>query len=342
VHQEGDTVHLNAWIVMPGGGFDKDSPYRVKVNSNQALLPPEVVGKPVATPAGPNGSPIGFRIRVQVKEGTDPTNRASQPSETTTYPVYDPASVFHQPVINGYWGLTTAGRAYAVLRAEDGDGEVDRRIDHRPGDAVGIVDRVENGGATIEDQALRSKILTFFVDRAPTLRRSDPNFRPRQGEVFTAITGGRTLTLNMPADDVDQLDPNAGNNRVGGTPPYPPITRRKIAILGKLAGNPAKDTCYVSPVDFSCANCVVVTIPDYIATGNFTMRIRLCDCAQCDDLRWPSQCPFSSPEASPGQGRCVDTDIPCRLTVPEPAAIIGSNGTTQRPGSPTDSGRRQQ
>lgn len=335
--QEGDTVHLNSWVVFPSGGFDRDSPYRVNVNV--PLLPDPLKGLPVTTPTGPNGSPIGFRIKVQVKEGTDPTNRAGQPSETTTYPVIDPASVIHQPVVNGYWGLTTAGRAYAVIRAEDGDGTVDRRIDQRPGDGVGVADRVDAGGGTAEDRALRSKILTFYVDKAPTLRRTDPLFRPRVNEVFAA----RTITLNIPADDVDQLDPTAGGfNRVGGTPAYAPILRRKIAILGKYSADPTKDTCYVDPGEFNAANNIAITIPLYIASGNITVRIRLCDCAQCDDLIWPSQCPFAQQEVSPGQGRCVDTDIPARLTAAEPSGIIGNNDATQRPGSPSDSGRRQQ
>jgi hypothetical protein len=339
VKQEGDTVELNSWVVMPGGGFDQDSPYRVKVN--QALLPPEVTGYPVTTATGPNGSPIGFRIQIKVRDGTDPTNRFEEPTETTTYPWYDPASVFHQPVVNGYWGLTTAGRAYAVLRAEDGDGEVDRRVDQSPGGAGGIVDRVENGGATAEDIALRSKILTFYVDKAPTLRRSDPTFRPRNNEVYTAATGGRTILLNIPADDVDPFDPTKGFVAVGGTPGLSPILRRKIAILGKLTGAPTKDTCYVEANEFSAPNPIQITIPDWIATGNITIRIRLCDCEQCDDLHWPSQCPFSAPEASPSQGRCVDTDIPAHLNVPEPASVIGGNDMTQRPGSPSDPGRRQ-
>jgi hypothetical protein len=244
-------------------------------------------------------------------------------------------------VVNGYWGLTTAGRAYAVLRAEDGDGEVDRRVDQSPGGAGGIVDRVENGGATAEDIALRSKILTFYVDKAPTLRRSDPTFRPRNNEVYTAATGGRTILLNIPADDVDPFDPTKGFVAVGGTPGLSPILRRKIAILGKLTGAPTKDTCYVEANEFSAPNPIQITIPDWIATGNITIRIRLCDCEQCDDLHWPSQCPFSAPEASPSQGRCVDTDIPAHLNVPEPASVIGGNDMTQRPGSPSDPGRRQ-
>jgi hypothetical protein len=346
--EEGDTVHLNSWVVLPAGGFDQDSPYSVKVNLplmatsdhfKHLVIPPQ----PVTTPSGPNGSPIGFRIQVKVKEGTDPTNRAGEPSETTTYPVYDPASVFHQPVINGYWGLTTAGKAYAVVRAEDGNGEVDRRIDHQPGGAIGVADRVDNGGASDEDRALRSKILTFYVDKAPTLRQRDPAFHPRTNETWAS----RTLQLNnlfILSDDVDPFDPAKGAVAVGGLPPgQPPILRFKIAILGKLTGDPTRDTCFVGAPDGynSPGAAVPFVIPPYIATGNITVRIRICDCAQCDDLRWPSQCPFASPEATPGGGRCAETDIPVHLTAPEPASIIGTNGSTQRPGSPSDPGRRQ-
>ena len=342
-----DTVHMNSWVVFPSGGFDPDSPYAVNVN--EALLPAPLVGLPVTKPTGPNGSPIGFRIRVQVKEGTDAGNRAGQPSEATTYPWFDPASVFHQPVVNGYWGLNTAGKAYAVTRAVDGNNEVDRRIDHRPGDAVGTADRADAynpGGplpAPTADLELRSKIITFYVDKAPTLRKTDPNFKPKPNG--TTVFTSRTVLLFIPADDVDQYDPNSGINRVGGTPSYAPILRRKIAILGKLTGSPAKDTCYVDPGEvnggYSHPENITFTIPPYIAPGAITMRIRLCDCQQCDDIHWPSQCPFSNFEASPGQGRCVDTDIPARLTVPEPATILGGNDATQRPGSPSEKGRKQ-
>ena len=337
LHQEGDTVHLNSWVIMPTGGFDRDSPYRVKVNV--PLLTPDLVGRPVTTASGPNGSPIGFRIVIKVREGTDPANRLGQPSETTTYPVMDPASVFHNPVTNGYWGLTSAGKAYAVVYAEDGDGTVDRRVDQRPGGPAGIVDRVDGGGATSADIALRSKVMSFYVDRIPRLLRTQSGFSPVANQLLP-----RTVSFNLPADDVDQLDPKAPFNRVGGTPTYPPILRRKIAIFGKLAGDPAKDTCYVVPGEFNANSTGSIVIPAFIAAGNITVRIRLCDCLECDDRVWPSRCPFVAPEPNPAQGRCFDTDINCRLAAPEPAGITtgGGNDSTQRPGSPSDSGRRQQ
>src|SRR5262249_44260277 len=62
VRQEGDTVHLNSWVVFPAGGFDRDSPYNVRVNT---LLDTIATRHhyPVLTPGGPNGSPVAFRVR---------------------------------------------------------------------------------------------------------------------------------------------------------------------------------------------------------------------------------------------------------------------------------------
>ena len=333
LHTENDTVHMNSWVMFPTGGFDRDSPYSVKVNT-ELLKDSLLIGTPVLTPGIANGSPIGFRIRVPVKNSADLVN---QPSETTTYPVYDAASVFHQPVISGYVGLNTAGRAYAEIRAEDGNGTVDRRIDQRPGGSAGIVDRVEHGGANSQDVALRSKIMTFYVNKVPRLSTRDLSFRPRVNEQIT-----RSPIFNMPATDVDQFDPTAALNKVGGTPSYGPILRRKIAILGK---DPAtnRDTCYIVPIEFNSATNIAFSIPqDRIAPGNIVVRIRLCDCADCDTRPGTATCPFVGREGTPSYGSCVDTDIPCRLTGPEPSGVVGAAGqATQRPGSPNESGRRQ-
>lgn len=332
LRQEEDTVHLNSWIIIPAGGFDRDSPYAVKVNV--PLLPDSLKGFPVYTPGTPNGSPVGFRIRVQVK---DKSGNISQPSETTTYPVVDPASVFHQPVVNGYWGLTTSGRAYAVIRAEDGDGTVDRRVDHQAGDAVGIADRVDAGGGSAEDRALRSKVLTFYVNHAPVLASVNPVRN-------ASIT--RTTIFHIGANDDDWLDPTRFN-KVGGSPPdYGQIIRFKLALLGKLAGT-TRDTCYIETAEFT--NNVPIQlngalgIPAWIAPGPVTLRVRVCDCSQCDAQPGTSTCPFVGHEVSPAQGVCVDTDIRYTLLGPEPASILGdNNGTTPRPpGSTTDPGRRQ-
>ena len=340
VRSENDTVHLNSWIIVPAGGFDKDSPYAAHVNV--PLLPDSLKGFAVYTPGPPNGSPIGFRIQVKVK---DTGGSVSLPSETTTYPWVDPASVFHQPVVNGYQGLTTAGRAYAVIRAEDGDGTVDRRVDHQPGDAVGIADRVDAGGGSDVDKALRSKVLTFYVNHAPLFIRS-AQFYPRPGVTLPRIiTSSPGSAWNLPATDDDWLDPTRFN-KVGGTPPdYGQILRVKIAILGKVAGT-SRDTCFIGP-EYNyplAAGQILFTIPNYLAQGPVTVHLRLCDCSQCDSRGPTATCPFPSPEVSPAQGTCVDTDIPCQLGPPvSPEGVVGDNhGTTPRPtGSTNEPGRRQ-
>lgn len=338
LRQEGDTVNMNSWLIFPSGGFDRDSPYRVQVKADYN---PALNGLPVTTPGPANGSPIGFRIQVNIKEGTKSSNRVDQPSETTTYPVMDRDSYSINPTINGYWGVTSAGKAYALVRAQDGDGAVDRRVDQRPGGAAGIVDRVDAGLGSPEDISLRSKILTFFVDRAPSLNRAaGSNFVPATN---AAITNRTITSWNMPATDVDQYDPNnASQNKPGATPGYGAILRRKLAILGKLAGSGGtKDTCYVVPNAFLAANNIGFRIPDYIATGNITLRVRLCDCLECDDLDWPAACGRDVNVTEPrlNTGRCVETDIPLRLTAAEPASIV--EPATAQPNSPQGQGRRQ-
>ena len=310
LRHEGDTVHLNSWVILPSGGSDPDSPYGVRVNT--ALLPPGPLrGSVVLRPSGPNGSPIGFRLRIQQK---DASGQILRPSETTTYPAFDPTSVFHFPVINGYWGLTWAGKAYAVVRAEDGDGTVDRRVDQQPGDAVGIADRVDAGGGSAEDRALRSKILTFYVNHPPVLDREQSQFRPLPNQAFPSRVLRPGLDLNLLASDDDPLDP-LFINPVGGTPPYPPILRRKVAILGKYALDPTRDTCYVA--SSSSIPNPAVTIPSWIASGNITILVRLCDCDLCDVLPAPPTCSeFAGHEPFASMGTCVDTAIPCRLNAP--------------------------
>jgi hypothetical protein len=311
IRQEGDTVHLNSYVVFPGGGFDQDSPYAVNVNT--ALLPDTLRGKPVLTRGPANGSPVGFRVRVQTK---DATGTITQPSETTTFPVFDPASVFHYPIISGYWALTSVGKAYAVLRAVDGDGAVDRSVDQQLGGAVGVADRVDAGRGSAEDIALRAKVLTFYVNHPPVLLRDSPAFRPLPNQAFST----RFIHLDPVATDDDWLDPTIINPAGGPPANYGAILRWKVAVLGKLAGT-NQDTCYVEPSEFTSPNTVQLTIPPWIAAGSITLRIRVCDCLQCDVTPGSRTCPFAGRESSPQQGNCTDTDIPCQLTAPGPGAL---------------------
>src|SRR5207247_2606577 len=113
-----------------------------------------------------------------------------------------------------------------VARAVDGDGTVDRRVDQQPNDAVGIADRVDAGGGSAEDLALRSKILTFYVNHPPRLIRN--GLRPTIGLAIS----NRAVTFNVPADDDDPLDPSNPYNIVGGRGATAVLVRRKLAIIG--------------------------------------------------------------------------------------------------------------
>jgi len=157
---EGDTVHLNAWVVLSNGGFDRDSRYVPSVDANDPALPPGFAGQPdvfsVLLPQGLLGSPTGFRsfVPVMLADGT-----LLRPSETTTYPDFMPTSVFRDPHLAGYWRATYPGRAYAVAMAVDAEGLVGRLA----GDPVEIVSRVDAGGGTPAERSERRQILTFFV-----------------------------------------------------------------------------------------------------------------------------------------------------------------------------------
>jgi hypothetical protein len=77
-----------------------------------------------------------------------------------------------------------------------------------------------------------------------------------------------------------------------------------------------KDSCFIVPGEFVHPSPISFTIPDWISTGDITVRIRLCDCLECDVLPGTSTCPFAGREVNPGQGRCVEVDIPCRVAAP--------------------------
>jgi hypothetical protein len=122
-------------------------------------------------------------------------------------------------------------------------------------------------------------------------------------------------------DPFDALAHFESNSHVGG-PIDTPILRRRLAILGKLASDLSRDTCYVVAGDFNSAP-VAITIPDWIANGPITLLVRLCDCFSCDVRPGPGACPaFAGFELRPTFGSCVDTSIPCQLSVPGPAAML--------------------
>lgn len=164
--REGDSVHLDSWLVFINGGYDKDSPYRPLVSPDDPALPPGFAADPLSYPLlhdlGLVGSPIGFRLQWMVKL---PDGIQAIGPQSSMYPNFDPFSVFRFPDVAGYYRPYLEGRAYVVVRAEDSDGLRDGSI--LINEIVGLVDRVDAGGGTPQERLLRRKILTFFVGSSP-------------------------------------------------------------------------------------------------------------------------------------------------------------------------------
>jgi len=162
---EGDAVHQGAWIVFVNGGYDKDSEYRPLVDPSDPALPPDFSSNPAAYPVlqdlGLVGSPIGFRAGASIKRADG--SRVVQ-AFSSTYPNFDPLSVFRLPQVMGYWRADLPGKVYLVTRAVDSDGSVSTS----PASPIDLADLVDSGGGTPEQRLERRKILTFQVRPAPT------------------------------------------------------------------------------------------------------------------------------------------------------------------------------
>ena len=173
--------------------------------------------------------------------------------------------------------------------AEDGNRGLDQRID----DPVAFADSIEKGLIRPSDPryALKDKVITFYVNRAPYLNRDDQTFEPRPGEVF--FTRSIRLRLDKSADD----DPYQTIQRsVGGMEEGKSalLLRFSVMLRGRRTGsNPPKDTVYAPPslarktqvnVDQS------VDVPSFIQGPDVAVEIEICDCKDCESI--------------PGQGRC--------------------------------------
>jgi hypothetical protein len=158
--REGDVVHLNSWIVMVHGGWDKDSPYTPKVDAADPGLPADFASQPDRYPVlqslGLVGSPIGFRHRLTVKL---PDGTIYRPASTNLYPIFDPTSVFRRPQVAGYVKALLPGTTYVVERAQDADGLLSPDIP----DPIGLVALVDAGGGSPADRIARRRVLTFRV-----------------------------------------------------------------------------------------------------------------------------------------------------------------------------------
>ena len=311
VRQEDDTVHINSWVILHGGGYDRDSPYGVKVNpimrdtlEDGSPKFPTFPDGPVLTPAAANGSPIGFRSIITMSLA--PNNSPSRTALTGLYPIFDPNDVFNLPRVAGYHPVFLSGRAFAVIQAEDADGDRDRRVP----DGRDLVQRIENGTATPSEQKLRSKVLTFFVDKPPYFVTDNPLFRPSTTVVdtFTSLLWDVRIVA---ADD----DPFLAGTPTGG--PSAIVTlRRRFKVHGKRGGG--EDVTYEDPRSYTNQQNVTLVVPEFLAGGPCTLEVELCDCEECED--------------SPGTGRCIRIQIPIYYSKTAPAGPT-STRSMSRPGS---------
>jgi hypothetical protein len=158
---EGDDVHLNSWVVFSLGGSDRDSPYTPRVDWSDPGLPDgfetDSITYAVLHHQSYTNSPIGFRFKLAVRlaNGT-----ITQTPVSGMFPVFDPNSVFRNPVVMGYQRMNFAGKAYLAAGAEDVDG---LRDDTAFGDPVGTADRVDAGIGTPAERLARRRIIVFDV-----------------------------------------------------------------------------------------------------------------------------------------------------------------------------------
>jgi hypothetical protein len=301
LRQEYDTVHKGAWVVFHNGGFDPDSRYRVHVSDPGSI--PGFPGGPVLTPGPANGSPVGFRSRMSTFLA--PSGPIGIGPQSSLYPFFDPNSVQHSPRIAAYHPAGLSGKAYAVQRAEDGDGSRDGRI-------LGGEEHLIGEDPT---SPLRPLVMVFFVDYPPVLLTSDPLFRPRVDVVDTFDS--RTWDLRTPGMDPDPYEPG---NPIGG--PTAEILRLRYTVTGTdtqggplVLLDPAPNESQQKYVNVSEVN---LTVPATLASGPATLTVELCDCAFC--------------ELNPGSGRCITRDIPVNYVAPplsaaSVAARAGSDAT---------------
>jgi hypothetical protein len=310
VRSEYDTVHMNSWIVLHTGSSDLDSPYSVRVNPIDPDLPeksdylicgidtagiasgdPEL---PKSLRPGPaNGSAIAFRSKVVTF--LDPRGPLENNAFSNPYPVFDPVSNFRSPFTASYNAMSRSGQAYAWARAVDGNNLEDETI----GNGAFIVRAVDGGGGTEAERAVRHKIVTFYVNKAPELLFSQGGFFPNPGVNDSATS--RTFNLRLFADD---LDPYSYPPPAPGGPSDNEVLRWNIYFKGRRANG---DTAtYVPPGNYFFAPQIdAITLPPYMAGTRDTLMVQLCDCASC--------------ETTAGQGRCINYAIPFKVPPPPPS-----------------------
>lgn len=325
---DGDTVHLNSWVVLHNGGSDLDSPYSVQVNP---IDPDYPIGDcrgtdslRALTPGPQNGSAVAFRSKVSTF--LDPNGPLTIVSFSNPYPVFDPISNFREPHTASYNSMIQSGRAYAWVRAVDGHGDEDESI----GSGYDIVRCADLGICAqgldpAKARSLRKKVVSFYVNKAPELLFAPVGtgasaFFPLPGVNDSASV--RSIRFNLFADDRDPF--NYPPPSPGG-PSTTKVIRWTIKIRGigpdgnSFTWIPPGGGQYFSPQ-------IDVILSDSLRGSRDTLLVQLCDCQTC--------------ETSPGQGRCVNYAIPFRVRPPAAAGVTGQ-AIWRRPGpGPSGEGDR--
>ena len=327
---EGDTVHMNSFIILWNGGYDKDSRYIPRADSTDPALrnsDGSLITGPVVQAAGRIGSPIGFRSLVV--SSLTPTGLRSLPAQSSMYPVYQPASVFRSPRMGGYWRMFQAGKSYAVARGEDADGGLDNSVV----DPMALAEAVDNGGGTGVERELRRKVLVFYVDKAPALiRTGSPQFLPYDGQSISTSQWDFFLR----GMDLDPFDPAVVGPPAGGPTPRT-VIRFKVTLYGRSLANRDTSWTYLEPsalpyilrgTEFALSFIPGGTMAaNPFASGPIRVSIQICDCIDC--------------ETTPGQGRCVDGIDPLTGQVPDRPGFTAQNVITvnyTRPGGEPELG----
>lgn len=299
---EDDTVNMNSWVVFFGGGYDPDSPYNVRVDGFK--FPDTTVG-PVLRRTGPSGSPIGFRIYVPVK--IYPDGPLAPATISQLFPLDEALSV-PEAHIAGYIGMRQSGRAYATLRAVDGSGRADERIQN----PSALVDSFERGLLDPERAKLRSRVLTFYVNRAPYLQTWNTSFLPQGpwNNRPTAVYLTRDVPLNwsLYTSDQDPFDPAAsgvGGPPQGGTPV--PRFRYTFRVRGRTAVG--VDTVYTPSIATLFRTDVPpgsINVPSFLQGPDVTLECDVCD--------------YQTADFNPGEGRCRLYQFPIQVPIANPSA----------------------
>lgn len=298
-HQEGDTVHLNSWVLLPAGGYDPDSPYLVK----SGLDPNKPIGIVTTVDPNPNGSPIGFRANVTV---TKPDGGSVRPTETNTFPIFDITSSFHDPRISYRAGMTATGKAYAYVVAEDGDGTVDRRL-QQAGGAENVADAVDGGTGTPAQIAARSKVMVFYVNHAPSVDTLAAAFLPKPRSVIHGVN----QFFNLVCSDLDPIDETKTVERIGGPQNNTlPVLVRTVDLIQDQGGTPVTQRICE---DFEGPNPNFTPSLSFV-DGPMIVRVQLSD---------------GRPNRSERYGRrTVTVDIPVTYSIAAPQGVTGGGNSS--------------